>query len=48
MLALSAVDGSRLWAYDSGQRITSSPWVAEGVVFCANHAGHVFALSAGK
>jgi outer membrane protein assembly factor BamB len=43
--ALDALDGNKLWSLETGARITADAWIADGVVYVANHDGKLIALT---
>ena len=44
MIRLS--DGSKVWSYDIGQAVTSSPAVAKGMVIVGSDDGYLYAFGA--
>jgi outer membrane protein assembly factor BamB len=48
LLALSAGDGARRWAFKTGDSVLSTPAVQDGRVFFGSFDGHVYALDAAK
>jgi outer membrane protein assembly factor BamB len=44
--ALDASSGELRWRYLTGGRVTSSPAVADGVVYVGSHDNYVYALDA--
>lgn len=44
--AFDAADGTELWSYDTGDRIRSTPTVADGTVYVGSYDEHLYALDA--
>ena len=43
---LNATTGSLLWNYTTGDKVTSSPAVADGYVYFGSYDGNVYAINA--
>jgi len=41
--ALNAGTGEEKWKYETGDKVYSSPAVADGIVYVGSSAGHVYA-----
>ena len=46
MYALNAETGSKIWSYNTGNQVESSPAVISGVVYVGSDDGNVYALNA--
>jgi outer membrane protein assembly factor BamB len=44
MIRLS--DGSKVWSYEIGQPVTSSPAIAKGMVIVGSNDGYLYAFTA--
>ena len=45
--ALDASTGNLLWRYETGDDVSSSPVVADGVVYVRSNDNYVYAIGAG-
>ena len=46
--ALNAKTGAKLWSFTTGSSVTSSPAVANGVVYVGSYDGKVYAFGLNK
>jgi outer membrane protein assembly factor BamB len=44
MILSVALAGDERWKFKTGDKIFSSPWIGDGVVYIASHDGCVYAL----